>query len=898
MAGSGNITLKKSSDNSTVEAMAVGGANVSISGTTVTVNPTADLDSSEGYYLQIDAAAFDDASGNSYAGINDTTTLSFTAADVVGPTMTITSTTSGVSSGSTTNDSTINLTFTANEAATGFAANDITVSGGSISSFATVSSTVYTATFTPSGAGATTVDVAGGTFTDAAGNNNSAAAQFTWTYDNVAPTMAITSTTSGVSSGSTTNDSTINLTFTANEAATGFAVGDITVNGGSLSSFTCSLFDSLYGNIYTILCWCHDVDVAGNKFTDVAGNNNNAATQFTWTYDNVNPTLASSTPADNATGVAVDANVVLTFSENVTKGSGNITLYKTDSTLVQTIDVNSGLVTVSGTGVTINPTANLDSAQGYYLHIAATAFDDAVGNSYAGISNSSTLNFISVDTVNPTLLSTSPADNATGVGVGANIVFTFSEAVQAGSGDFKLYRSDNTLLEDLDVTSGAVTFSGSTVTVNPAADLTSLTGYYMKVEATAVDDLTGNSYAGINDTTSLNFTAADVAAPTLSSSSPADNATGVAVGANITLTFNENVAAGSGNITLKKSSDNSTVQAMAVGGGNISISGAVVTINPTANLDSSQGYYVQVDATAIDDTSGNSFAGINDTTTLNFTAADVVAPILSSTSPTDNATGVAAGANIVLTFNENVAAGSGNITLKKSSDNSTVQAMAVGGANVSISSAVVTINPTANLDSSQGYYVQVDATAIDDTSGNSFAGISDTTTLSFTAADSAGPAIASSSPADDATGVAVGANIVLTFDENVVVGSGNITLKKSSDDSTVQAMPVGGNVSASGAVVTINPSANLDSSQGYYIQIAATAFDDASGNSYAGINDTTSLNFTAADVLGPTLSSSSPADNATGVAGGANIVLTFNENVVLGSGILVFIKLMALWLRR
>ena len=116
---------------------------------------------------------------------------------------------------------------------------------------------------------------------------------------------------------------------------------------------------------------------------------------------------------------------------------------------------------------------------------------------------------------------------------------------------FKLYRSDNTLLEDLDVTSAAVTFSGSTVTVNPAADLTSLTGYYMKVEATAVDDLTGNSYAGINDTTSLNFTAADVAAPTLSSSSPADNATGVAVGANITLTFNENVAAGSGNITLK-----------------------------------------------------------------------------------------------------------------------------------------------------------------------------------------------------------------------------------------------------------------------------------------------------------------------------------------------------------
>ena len=102
-----------------------------------------------------------------------------------------------------------------------------------MSSFTAVSSTVYTATFTPSGAGATTIDVAGNKFTDAAGNNNSAATQFTWTYDNVAPTMAITSTTSGVSSGSTTNDSTIALRFTASEAATGFAANDITVSGGS-----------------------------------------------------------------------------------------------------------------------------------------------------------------------------------------------------------------------------------------------------------------------------------------------------------------------------------------------------------------------------------------------------------------------------------------------------------------------------------------------------------------------------------------------------------------------------------------------------------------------------------------------------------------------------------------
>jgi hypothetical protein len=98
--------------------------------------------------------------------------------------------------------------------------SDITVSGGSLSSFAATSSTVYKATFTPSGAGATTIDVAGGAFKDAAGNNNTAATQFNWTYDPTAPTMAITS--SEVTDGDTSNDSTLSLTFTSSEATTSF----------------------------------------------------------------------------------------------------------------------------------------------------------------------------------------------------------------------------------------------------------------------------------------------------------------------------------------------------------------------------------------------------------------------------------------------------------------------------------------------------------------------------------------------------------------------------------------------------------------------------------------------------------------------------------------------------
>ena len=186
----------------------------------------------------------------------------------------------------------LRLRFTANEAATGFAANDITVSGGSISSFTAVSSTVYTATFTPSGAGATTVDVAANKFTDPAGNNNTAATQFTWTYDNVAPTMAITSTTSGVTSGSTTNDSTIALRFTASEAATGFAA--MTLQCQVVRSVVLPQFHQQFirqpSRLLVLVRQLLMLPQTNLRIRQ--GNNNSAATQFTWTYDNVAPTMA------------------------------------------------------------------------------------------------------------------------------------------------------------------------------------------------------------------------------------------------------------------------------------------------------------------------------------------------------------------------------------------------------------------------------------------------------------------------------------------------------------------------------------------------------------------------------------------------------------------------------
>ncbi len=133
---------------------------------------------------------------------------------------------------------------------------------------------------------------------------------------------------------------------------------------------------------------------------------------------NTAPTLSSSSPSDGATSVGVNDNIVLTFSEAVDAESGNILIKKSsDNSTVETINVAGGLVSGSGsTIITINPSSTLDGGTGYYITIAATAFDDVDSASYAGFTNSTTLNFTTVETTNPTLSSIDPLTDKDVVG--------------------------------------------------------------------------------------------------------------------------------------------------------------------------------------------------------------------------------------------------------------------------------------------------------------------------------------------------------------------------------------------------------------------------------------------------------------------------------------------------
>ena len=110
------------------------------------------------------------------------------------------------------------------------------------------------------------------------------------------------------------------------------------------------------------------------------------------TIDTTNPALTTASPADDATGVAVDSNIVLTFSEEVAAGSGNLTLYDVNNNVIQVFDVTSD-VNISGNTITLNPSSNLTTGTVYYIKIDNTAVEDVAGNSYSGIATTTALNF-------------------------------------------------------------------------------------------------------------------------------------------------------------------------------------------------------------------------------------------------------------------------------------------------------------------------------------------------------------------------------------------------------------------------------------------------------------------------------------------------------------------------
>ncbi|NBO21111.1 MAG: hypothetical protein EBU97_04055, partial [Rhodobacteraceae bacterium] len=116
--------------------------------------------------------------------------------------------------------------------------------------------------------------------------------------------------------------------------------------------------------------------------------------------DTTAPTLVGVSPTDNATAVAANSNLSLTFSEAVVAGTGSFTI--SNGTDIRTISASDAAqVTFAGTTVTINPTSDLATGSAYSVTYDGAAVKDLAGNAAAAVTSATTWNFTTSATAGP-----------------------------------------------------------------------------------------------------------------------------------------------------------------------------------------------------------------------------------------------------------------------------------------------------------------------------------------------------------------------------------------------------------------------------------------------------------------------------------------------------------------
>lgn len=154
--------------------------------------------------------------------------------------------------------------------------------------------------------------------------------------------------------------------------------------------------------------------------------------------DDVAPTLLGnqSSPADNATGVAPTASLILKFSEAIVAGSGTVTLVNvTTGAIVETFDVSTGVgsaggsLSISGDTLTLDPASDLAQATQYAVQVPAAVVKDGGDNPFGGTSGNTSYNFTtgSTDSTAPSVTIVEVGDPAQNAGI---VTIRFSEAVQ------------------------------------------------------------------------------------------------------------------------------------------------------------------------------------------------------------------------------------------------------------------------------------------------------------------------------------------------------------------------------------------------------------------------------------------------------------------------------------
>jgi len=183
---------------------------------------------------------------------------------------------------------------------------------------------------------------------------------------------------------------------------------------------------------------------------------------YVWTFStSLSPSVTSTDPANNATAVVLNKIVRATFNAPMDP----VTITATTFTLKQGATSVAGTVSYTGTTASFKPTSNLLSSTTYTATIT-TGAKNAAGIPLAA---DFVWTFITGATTAPTVNSTDPPDNATGVLLNKIVTATFSTAMEP------LTITTSTFLINQGATSvaGTVSYSGSTASFTPTGGLLS-----------------------------------------------------------------------------------------------------------------------------------------------------------------------------------------------------------------------------------------------------------------------------------------------------------------------------------------------------------------------------------------------------------------------------------------
>ena len=424
---------------------------------------------------------------------------------------------------------------------------------------------------------------------------------------------------------------------------------------------------------------------------------------------------------------------------------------------------------------------------GPVYYFAVTAYKGTLESGYSNVVSTGTG---SSDTTAPTVTSVNPANGSTDVAIDTPITVVFSEAMDASSIAASTFMLDNGA-------TGTVTYDSNsrTASYSPSGGLNNNTIYTATV-TTGVKDTAGNAIASDYSwsfTTVAALPPPDVTPPSVSSTVPADSATGVLVNTTVSVSFSEILNCGTVN--------SSTFYISGVSGTiNCFETGAVLT--PNVSLDYSTTYTATVTA-GISDLEGNAKTSSD---SWSFTTeADTEAP-----KTVKKLSGTAISETEI------------DLSWVAPTDNVGVTGYKVFRNGEYVATTTSTTYSDTGLNAKTTYNYQVSAY---DAANNES---SRSSSLPVQTLDTTAPLVTNTSPLPGSGAVALDKEVTVTFSEPMdasTITTATFTLSVNSSD-----LP--GTVTYSGKTATFTPSESLVSGQSY-LAIISSAVQDLAGNPMA-----------------------------------------------------------------